>query len=592
MSARRITHRSGRRRWPSLARAGTRAALPLAFVPFVVLLGLVLVAPTITFLRYAFEHGLRDWSDFLDSPFKVDGVTRTLAIAAETTVLCVLLGYIYAGALMLASPRWRGALLALVVLPFVTSILVRTYGWIVILGNEGPINRLLRLIGGQDAGVTLLYNRTGLMTGMVHVMLPFFVLPLYSVWSQVPPRLRQASRSLGANQVETFVRVDLPLTAPGAAAGAILVFITSLGFFITPALLGGQGDVMVSQLIDRELTASVDLNQASVLATVLLGAVLAVVVLFRLFYPLELLFVQDAQTIGRGRRRLTDRGRDVAGNRTLSRVRRAFSAALSRMPWAALTKVGGAVLGGFFLLPLLVVIPISLTGESYLHFPPDSLSLRWFDQVIHDGSWQRAALNSLITGTIATAIAFAVGMPLAFALVRSRIGTRVKGWIMLSATISVMIPLIVLALGVYGWYLDEHLLGSRLALAAAQAVLGLPFLLMIVMAGLRDFDIRLERASRSLGANSATTLRLITIPLVQRAIWAGLLFAFLQSFDELLIARAVTDVDTKTLPVKMWEGANEEISPALAAVSVLSLTMTVLAVMALAGVRRTRRRLP
>jgi len=588
MSARPLSHRPGRGSWPSLVRA--RAGLPLSFVPFVALLGLVLVAPTITFLTYAFEHGLRDWSDFLDSPAKIDGVVRTLIIAAETTALCVVLGYVYAGALVLASPRWRAVLLALVVLPFLTSILVRTYGWIVILGNEGPINRLLRLVGGQDAGVTLLYNRTGLMTGMVHVMLPFFVLPLYAVWSQVPPRLRQASRSLGANGVETFLRVDLPLTVPGAAAGGILVFITSLGFFITPALLGGQGDVMVSQLIDRELTASVDLNQASVLATVLLGAVLAVVALFRLFYPLELLFVQDAQAINHGRRRMLGR-RPVARNRQ-GRGRLALGAALNRLPWATVTKVGGGVLGVFFLLPLLVVVPISLTGESYLHFPPDSLSLRWFDQVIGDSSWQRAAVNSLITGTIATAIAFAVGMPLAFALVRSRIGTRVKGVVMLMATISVTIPLIVLALGIYSWYLDEHLLGNRLALAAAQAVLGLPFLLMIVMAGLRDFDLRLERASRSLGASTATTLRLITLPLVQRAIWAGLLFAFLQSFDELLIARAVSDVDTQTLPVKMWEGANEEISPALAAVSVLSLGVTLLGVAALAGVRRTRRRLP
>ncbi len=576
-----------RRRTAALIRG--RLGWGPAFLPFTLLIGLVLIAPVVTFLRLAFANGFADWRAFVDSPVQIHGVIRTLFIALETTAICSVLGYAYAGALVHARRRSRALLMVVIVLPFLTSILVRSYGWIVLLGDQGPINRVLRATTGGS--VALLYNRIGLMIGMVHIMLPFFVLPLFAVWSQVQPNLRRASRTLGANRVESFLRVDLPLTLPGAAAGALLVFITSLGFFVTPALLGGDSDVMVSQLIDRALSNEVNLNEAAVLATVLLAVVLLVLLLFRLFYPIELLFVQDAATLGSRQSRTRRRWRPRSG--VVDRYRRTRLVATSRLsllPWPALNGSLVALLVIFFLAPLVIVVPVAFSGDSYLTFPPHSLSLRWFESVISDGAWRQAALNSLVTGVIATLLSLCIGLPLAFGLVRSRLRARVKGAVMLVATVPVIIPVIVLALGVYAWYLDERLVGNRIALAAAQALLGVPFLTVIVVSALRDFDARLERAARSLGASATSTLRRITLPVIQRSIWAGLLFAFLQSFDELLIARAVSNVDSQTLPVKMWAGANEQISPALATVSVVSLSVTIIVVLSLVGLRRATAR--
>lgn len=539
-----------------------------ALTPFTVVFAIGLVAPLWLLAQYAVGEGSA-WQAVFDSPVEVHGLVTTFVIALETTVLCAIIGYAYAGTLVAVGPRLRAVMLAVAVLPFLVSTLVRSYGWIIVLGPHGPLNGVLGWFGIQGH---FLYNRTGVVIGMVSLMLPVFLLPLYAVWSQVPDNLRKAARTLGANRVDAFLRVDLPLTLPGAAAGSLLVLVTSLGFFITPSLLGGESDRMVSQLIDLQLTRFVNLNGAAVLAALLLGAVAALLLCFRLLYPIELLFVQNANTVRRVKaRRWKPR---LAVPSAARRLALALTAAADHLPWAGISRVVAGLTGFFFLVPLLIVIPISLTGNAYLKFPPSSFSLRWFEQIVSEPQWREAALHSLIVGVLAVLIALAVGLPAAFALARSGMSNRLKGVVLMLVALPVMIPPIVLALGVYVWFLEEHLLASLPALALVQALLGVPFVTVIVMSSLRDFDIRLERAGRSLGASWLSTMRLITLPLIKRAIWAGVLFAFLQSFDELLIARAVTGSGTQTLPVVMWNGANEQISPALGAVSVMLMAIT------------------
>jgi ABC-type spermidine/putrescine transport system permease subunit II len=245
--------------------------------------------------------------------------------------------------------------------------------------------------------------------------------------------------------------------------------------------------------------------------------------------------------------------------------------------------------------PLAVVIPVSLTNQSYIQFPPSSYSFRWFRSVLGDPSWRAAAAHSLVASGVAVAIVFGVGMPAAFWIARSKLSARTRGAFMLAATIPVVLPLIVLALGVYIWYLEIHTVGSLLFLGIAQATLGLPFLVISVTVALRNFDVRLERASRSLGASGLTTMRLVTLPLIAAAVLSGLILAFFQAFDELLMALNVTNSTSMTLPVKMWIGATQELSPALATVSVLLLLATavgfVCAVLPLRISQRRRARL-
>ena len=166
-------------------------------------------------------------------------------------------------------------LLVLVLLPFWTSVLVRTTAWVILLQTEGLLNQLLLFLGLRSAPATLIFNRVGLYIAMTHVLLPFLILPLYSVMRGIPPELMRAAASLGADPVTAFRRVYLPQALPGIVAGSSLVFVIALGFFITPALVGGPGDQMVGYFIAYFTNESVNWGMGAALGTLLLAVVAA-----------------------------------------------------------------------------------------------------------------------------------------------------------------------------------------------------------------------------------------------------------------------------------------------------------------------------
>ncbi|QFR34649.1 ABC transporter permease [Ancylobacter sp. TS-1] len=206
----------------------------------------------------------------------VDLFLRTAWVAALVTLICALLGYPYAYAMAAAGPSLRALLLFLVLLPFWTSLLVRATAWIVLLQRRGVINEGLLATGliGETGRLDLIYNMTGTIIVMVHVLLPFFVLPLYSVMAGLPTSYVRASASLGAHPMRTFARVYLPLTYPGVAAGGLLVFILSLGYYVTPALVGGRTGQLISNQIAFHMQRSLNWGLAAALGTLLLLAVL------------------------------------------------------------------------------------------------------------------------------------------------------------------------------------------------------------------------------------------------------------------------------------------------------------------------------
>jgi putative spermidine/putrescine transport system permease protein len=195
---------------------------------------------------------------------------RTFMISATTTLLCLVLGYPAAHLLATASPRWAPVLMTMVLLPFWTSTLVRTTAWIVLLQNEGLVNRTLRMLGLIPGSLPLFANRFAVLVAMTHVLLPYMVLPLYGVMKSVPPDLLQAASGLGANPIRAFVRVYMPQTLPGVYAGSILVFVLALGFYVTPALVGGPADQMMSYFVALYTNESLNWGLASALGTILL----------------------------------------------------------------------------------------------------------------------------------------------------------------------------------------------------------------------------------------------------------------------------------------------------------------------------------
>jgi len=207
---------------------------------------------------------------------------QTFEISFAVTAICLVLGYLIAYLLSHVSSKTMNLLMILVIIPFWTSMLVRTYAWMVILGRKGVINQFLLGIGLFDQPLKMIHNTFGVYVGMVHILLPYMILPIYSVMKGIDGNLVSAAQSLGANPVKSFTKVFLPLSLPGVVAGVILVFILALGFFITPALLGGLTNVMISMLIERQVNELLKWGFASALGIALLVLTVAVFALFKL----------------------------------------------------------------------------------------------------------------------------------------------------------------------------------------------------------------------------------------------------------------------------------------------------------------------
>ena len=199
---------------------------------------------------------------------------RTFTVSLVVTLFCLALGFPLAYLLATAPPTIANLLMILVLLPFWTSLLVRTTAWIVLLQNEGIVNEALLYLGIIDHPVRLIYNRFGVYVAMTHVLLPFMILPLYGVMQAIKPAYMRAALSLGARPSTAFVRVYLPLTLPGVGAGCLLVFILALGYYITPALVGGAADQMISYFIAFYTTDTINWGMASALGAVLLVSTL------------------------------------------------------------------------------------------------------------------------------------------------------------------------------------------------------------------------------------------------------------------------------------------------------------------------------
>lgn len=221
--------------------------------------------------------GLGNYQRLLDSEAMRRVLWTTFRVAAWTTVCAVVLGYLVAYVMLQASPRHRLWITAFVLVPFWVSVLVRAFAWLTLLRSEGLVNGALAGLGLIAEPLPLARNEFGVLVGMVHYMVPYAVLPLYAGMKGIDPALAAASRSLGAGPLRTFVKVFLPLSLPGIFAAALLVFVLSLGFLVTPAILGGGKVVMIAEYVRLQIFQTVRWGVGTMMASVLLLSVLALI---------------------------------------------------------------------------------------------------------------------------------------------------------------------------------------------------------------------------------------------------------------------------------------------------------------------------
>lgn len=281
--------RSRKARPPRLGRLSLTTSLAL-IAPLSLLLGLFFYWPVVTFLLRSVTEPhltLDHYGALLREGLYLRVMLRTLWIAAATTGITLVLGYPIA-LLMARSRGWvAGLIAACVLIPLWTSVLVRSYAWIVLLQRNGLINSWLKALGLIEQPLPLLYTTQAVLIAMSQVLLPFMILPIYSVLRNVPRQYEAAARGLGAGPLSAFVFITLPLSLQGIVAGCVIVFVLALGFYITPALVGGSQTLMLATLISQEATGFLNWPFAAALSVVLLAISLGLAYAFRRLLRVE-----------------------------------------------------------------------------------------------------------------------------------------------------------------------------------------------------------------------------------------------------------------------------------------------------------------
>ena len=266
----------------------------LLIAPALIVLTVFLVIPYLNVILMSFRtpgngvpYGagwtIANYGKFLSDPFYLFQIANTLWIGVVTTLVCLVAGFPVAWQLARGSNRWRGLYYGIVLAPLLIGIVIRSYGWTILLGNNGVINRALIGAGLVDGPLPLMYNGLGIIIALTHVLLPFMILPISSALQGVDPSLEAAARSLGASRAITFRRIVLPLALPGIQAGSMLVFVLAISAYVTPALIGGlrvktMAVTVVDALID---TFQWPFGSALALALSVIGA-LSVIAFARL----------------------------------------------------------------------------------------------------------------------------------------------------------------------------------------------------------------------------------------------------------------------------------------------------------------------
>lgn len=556
---------------------GRRARLPevnraaLLVVPLVVFLGVFYVYPTFEILVRSVTHfsgtevsGLDNFRWFFDTPVNLTALWRTLLTAAAITALCLLVGYPYAYAMTIASGRVRALMIGIVLLAAATPFMVRNYSWLILLQDNGPVNDALAALG--VGRIELVGHISGAAIAMVHLLAPAVILPLYATLRGIDRRLLDAAAALGASPRRAFVRVYLPLSLPGMLAGALLAFVLTLGFYVTPTLLGSPSEALVSQLIVAQISQLLSWGHAGAMSVVLLvvcfGVLGVVSGLLRRAVHMPAGGATQPRASGEAPDHRTRRGRIALGAVTV-------------------------LIALWLIAPLFVVIPESFNGARSLAFPPESWSTQWYSNFFSDPEWQSALRTTLEVAALVTVLATAIGSAAAFGLVRGRFPG--KGFVGGLTIAPIVVPFVIFGIGVYSVFLTWHLVGTLQGFVVAHTALALPFVVVAVVAGVQGLDERLEDAAGGLGAGRLHTFTRVTLPLLLPSILTGAVFAFLTSVDEIVVSLFISSSTERTLPVQMYNSITSEIDPTIAAASTMLLALTTLLLLVFAGLTLKRR---
>jgi putative spermidine/putrescine transport system permease protein len=377
---------------------------------------------------------------------------------------------------------------------------------------------------------------------MVDYLLPYMIIMLYAAMSSVDTNLGPAARTLGARPWRAFCRVFFPLSKAGLIAGSLFVFVVSLGFYITPAVLGSTTDVALATYIQQK----VNLYEWGVASAMGIALLVITLILFA----------------------MSNRSMDVTTTMSVGGSQKGTSRT-QEFRWTA-SNIGLAVWSGlsfaFLLLPLGVVVLASFTSQSYLSFPPKGYSLRWYREVFNNSTWFDAAWLSLKIALLTTLISTALGLAAALGLERSRL--RGKSVIRTLIYTPLIVPVVLTGASLFGFESRLRINGSVLGYVGGHVIITLPVAMIVLTTAIQGTDRSNEIAASTLGARPWTAFWRITFPSVAPSVGAAALVCFLISWDEPVIALFLSGID-QTLPVKYLLFLQQQLVPTMAAVGTL-----------------------
>ncbi len=256
-----------------------RSAFLLALPTLVALIVLFIVPMGYIFYETIAENGWTDFVNFFQDEFYRGILWTTVRVSLITTLITFLLGYPTAYFMARTKSKLKNVLMIVILFPFLVSAVVRSYGWMVILGKQGLVNQLVQVLHLSEEPLKILYTETAVIIGMVHLLLPYMILSVAGVIQNIDPNIEYSAYSLGANPAQTFWKVVLPLSTPGIFAGCTLVFIMSMTSYVTPKLLGGSKFRMMSTMVEQEVNVNFNWHRASAISYILLFAILVILFL-------------------------------------------------------------------------------------------------------------------------------------------------------------------------------------------------------------------------------------------------------------------------------------------------------------------------
>jgi len=491
-------------------------------------------------------------------------LAETLGIGVAVTLLSTLLGYPVALWLARVPGRWRSLAIAVVLIPLLTNVVVRSLGLMQLFAPDSVVLRVLSAVAGREIG--LLFTPAAVVIALTQVFMPFLVMALYDTLSALDDRLDEAARSLGARPAARFFRVTLPLSLPGLRAGAGIVFLLATTSYVSATLLGGRKVWTAGMVVYEEALQILNYPKASAVALVLL-----------------LLCVACSLALGRGLGRAMPWLAGAEGPERLGGPTPMPPALADRLEraagWAArLLLVAGLAL---LLFPLLLVVVNSVndvpqaTAGAWQGF-----TWRWYESVLVDGSgYLDAAWTSFRIAAWATAIALVLALPAAFGLVRHA-GARAEP-LMALYMLPLALPGIAFALGILKLLQVFVQIPPFWGLVMVHVVLLAPFALAMLRTTVLQLDRALEEAAASLGAGPVRRFALVVLPAVAPGLVAAGIVAFLISFGEVTVTAFLTTARLQTLPVRIYADVQFDVLPTVNAVSTMLIVATVVLLAAL-----------